>query len=184
MAYTVSAALERLKQEGITESIQVLRRWLRSGKLKGTRASRKEGWKIEKSDLQLFIDTRKGNITDKVTKEQTDKVYQKGYEQGHIDTLRFLIGQGFGQSVTVRKSILRYYVERDLSSKARQKEVLDWIFGKRASINIHVLDNHVRLYDTGELVKYNDEDHIAGVIAKMARQKVIAGEPRKSDWIG
>lgn len=183
MAYTVSKAFELLKQEGITKNVQVLRRWLRSGELKGTRTSRKEGWKIEKSDLQKFIDTRKGNITDEVTKEKTDKAYQKGYEQGRIDTIHRLIAQGFGQSVTIRKSILRYYVERDLSSKTRQKAVLDWIFGKRASINIHVLDNYVRLYDSGQLVKYDDEDHIAGVIAEMARQKVIAGEPRKNDWI-
>lgn len=184
MEYTVNEAFEILKREGVTKSVQVIRRWLRSGELKGTRASRKEGWKIKKSDLQTFIDTREGNITDKVTKEQTDKAYQKGYEQGHIDTIRRLIGQGFGQSVTVRKSILHYYVERNLSNKVRQREVLDWIFGKRASINIHVLDNYVRLYDTGELVEYNDEDHIAGVIADMARKKVIAGEPRKNKWIG
>lgn len=184
MFYTVSEAFELLKREGITKNIQVLRRWLRSGELKGTRGSRKEGWHIQEKDLKLFIDTRKGNITDLVTKDQLGVSYQEGYERGHLDTVRRLIAQGFGQSVTIRKSVLRYYVERDWTSKMRQKEVLDWIFGKRASINIHVLDNYVRLYDTGELVKYNDEDHIAGVIAKMARQKVIAGEPRKSDWIG
>lgn len=184
MAYTVNEAFEILKREGITKNSQVLRRWLRSGELVGTRASRKEGWHIQKADLQTFIDTRKGNITERVTKEERDAAYQKGYEEGHLDTLRRLIGRGFGESVTIRKSVLRYYVERDLSSSERQKAVLNWIFGKRASINIHVLDNYVYLYDTGELVEYNDEDHIAGIIAEMARKKVMAGISRQSQWIG
>jgi hypothetical protein len=70
------------------------------------------------------------------------------------------------------------------SNNEQQKAVLDWIFGKRSSISIRVLDNHVLLYDTDELVTYDDEDHIAGIIADMARKKVIARVGRKASWIG
>lgn len=182
MTYSVSEAFDILKQENMTKSVQVLRRWLRTGELKGKCTSRKEGWRITETDLQTFIDTRKGNI--KITKEALDDAYDKGYKQGHIDTVRRLIARGFGESVTIHKSALRYYVERDISSKERQREILSWIFGKRASINIRVLDNYVYLYDTGELVTFDDEDHIAGIIADMARKKVIAGEARKTEWIG
>lgn len=59
MNYTVTEALERLNEEGITKSEQVVRRWLRSGKLKGEQISRKKGWQIEKEDLEAFIRVRK-----------------------------------------------------------------------------------------------------------------------------
>lgn len=87
MRYTVTEALEQLKAEGITKSEQVVRRWLRSGKLKGEQASRKKGWEIKQEDLDAFIRVRKFIVTPEVTKEERDTLYQKGYEDGRRDTI-------------------------------------------------------------------------------------------------
>lgn len=55
----VTEALEILKAKGITDSIQMVRRWLRSGELKGTRsANRKAGYEIREEDLEAFIRQR------------------------------------------------------------------------------------------------------------------------------
>ena len=56
---TVEEAFHILQREGITSSIQMVRRWLREGKIKGIRTpNRKEGWHIPKRELNLFIESR------------------------------------------------------------------------------------------------------------------------------
>lgn len=163
-----------LKKEGFTKNVQVVRHWLRSGKLKGLRASRKEGWRIQENDLKQFIDTRHGNVTEQVTKEDIKVSYQNGYEKGRKDMIHHLLARVFyEQCVTVRKTVLRYYVERDVRSKEQQKKILEHIFKRRSNVSIHVLDNYVLLPDTGELVTYDDEDHIAGIIAEVTRKKLF-----------
>lgn len=57
--YTVEEALKKLKQYGITDNAEVVRRWLRSGKLKGVKPEKKrDGWRIAKEDLDAFIAER------------------------------------------------------------------------------------------------------------------------------
>lgn len=48
MVYSVDEAFNILKQENITKSVQALRRWLRTGELKGKRASRKKAGKLQR----------------------------------------------------------------------------------------------------------------------------------------
>lgn len=56
---TMFEALERLKETGITESIQVLRKWIREGKIKAEKTDfRKEGYRIHEEDLEQFIEER------------------------------------------------------------------------------------------------------------------------------
>lgn len=184
MRYTVTEVLERLKAEDITKSEQVVRRWLRSGKLKGEQTSRKKGWQMEQRDLEAFIRMQKSVVTPIVTKEERDTLYQKGFADGRRETISRLLLKGFGERATVRKSILRYYVERDLATKARQTAVLNWIFGKRSEIHLRMLDGYVWLYDAHQLAVYESEEQMAQVIAEMARKKVIAGVQRISARIG
>ncbi|WP_173916410.1 hypothetical protein [Halobacillus sp. Marseille-Q1614] len=57
--YNVDQALKKLKYYKITSQKESLRRWLRNGTLKGIPpASRKEGWRINESDLWAFIKQR------------------------------------------------------------------------------------------------------------------------------
>ena len=56
---TVEEAFHILQQEGITHSIQMVRRWLRKGKMKGISSpNRKEGWHIPKHELAMFIESK------------------------------------------------------------------------------------------------------------------------------
>ena len=56
---TVNEAFEILKTEKITNSAQMVRRWLRQGKLKGHRSeNRKDGWRIDEKELKQFIAAR------------------------------------------------------------------------------------------------------------------------------
>lgn len=89
--YTVEEALKKLKQYGITDNAEVVRRWLRSGKLKGVKPEKKrDGWRIAKEDLDAFIAERvpavenalnatnckEGNTT-KVVNEQIEQLQEK-----------------------------------------------------------------------------------------------------------
>ncbi|UWE05312.1 hypothetical protein [Laceyella sacchari] len=56
---TQAEALERLKAAGITDSIQVLRRWVREELIKAKKsANKKEGYRIDVEDLERFIEER------------------------------------------------------------------------------------------------------------------------------
>jgi predicted site-specific integrase-resolvase len=60
-----------LKMYNITHSEQVLRRWLREGKIKGIRPeNRKEGWLIDHDDLERFIQRRQLTVERLVAKLQ------------------------------------------------------------------------------------------------------------------
>lgn len=57
--YTVNEALQELQAKGITDSIQMVRRWLREGVIQGERSGdRKTGWRIHPSELARFIAAR------------------------------------------------------------------------------------------------------------------------------
>lgn len=71
----VKQALEILKSNGITDSEQTLRRWLREGKIAATRSkNRKLGYEINEDDFQRFIDVRTGNrrILDELQNDNID----------------------------------------------------------------------------------------------------------------
>ncbi|MBC1493512.1 hypothetical protein HCI99_16980 [Listeria booriae] len=73
---TVTEALEILKKEQITSSVQVFRRWLRAGKVPGAyQNSLKEGWKIPEDGLQSFIVT------------QGNEKYKASYDRGYADAM-------------------------------------------------------------------------------------------------
>jgi hypothetical protein len=55
--YNVHQALKILKEYYITDSIQMVTRWIREGKIRAERsANRKEGWRIHHDDLFEFIE--------------------------------------------------------------------------------------------------------------------------------
>ncbi|MGO4887085.1 helix-turn-helix domain-containing protein [Anaerobacillus sp. MEB173] len=66
----VEQALSKLKEAGVTDSIQTVRRWLREGKIKATRSEfRKAGYLIDHEDLQRFINQRTGKDKDNEIEE-------------------------------------------------------------------------------------------------------------------
>jgi len=96
---TVDEALDKLKQHGITDSGQMVRRWLREGKLKGTRSEyRKEGWRIPTQELDRFIEEKypaakyqreieqlKARVAELETKNQKLRGQLNNVTQGNIE---------------------------------------------------------------------------------------------------
>lgn len=56
--YSVQEVFKKLQALKITSNEESVRRWLRTGKLKGYQHSKKQGWRITEADLQYFIDQR------------------------------------------------------------------------------------------------------------------------------
>lgn len=80
---TITKALEILSNNNITKSEQVLRRWLRNGKIKNAKIiNKKTGWQIDEQALQDFIFTKQNKSNNK------NNDYHKGYKQGYEDCLK------------------------------------------------------------------------------------------------
>jgi hypothetical protein len=61
--YNVHQALKILQQYYITDSIQMVTRWIREGKIRAERSeNRKEGWRIHHDDLFEFIDEQRPGL--------------------------------------------------------------------------------------------------------------------------
>lgn len=61
--YNVHQALKILQEYYITDSIQMVTRWIREGKIKAERsANRKEGWRIRHDDLFEFIEEHRPGL--------------------------------------------------------------------------------------------------------------------------
>lgn len=61
--YNIHQALRIMMEYHLTDSVQVLSRWLREGKIHGERsANRKEGWLIRKEDLYDYIDKERDGL--------------------------------------------------------------------------------------------------------------------------
>lgn len=61
--YNVHQALKILQQYYITDSIQMVTRWIRQGKIRAERSeNRKEGWRIHHDDLFEFIEEQRPGL--------------------------------------------------------------------------------------------------------------------------
>lgn len=68
-------AFDKLKEAGVTDSIQTVRRWLRDGVIKATRSeNRKAGYIIDQEALKEFINERTGRDKDEQIKELEKEV--------------------------------------------------------------------------------------------------------------
>lgn len=56
--YTITETFNILKANKITSNIESVRRWLRQGKIKGTKSSNKAGWQVSHTELQRFLAER------------------------------------------------------------------------------------------------------------------------------
>jgi hypothetical protein len=78
--FNVHEALKILKKHYVTDNIQMVSRFIREGRLVGERGTRKDGWKINESDLYDFIDEEKPGIIEIVY------IYDKYSESVFIPT--------------------------------------------------------------------------------------------------
>lgn len=99
--YTVQEAFERLKELKITSNIESVRRWLRQGTIVGiSPSSKKEGWRIEKDELDSFIQNRIPSNTTNISlkAEQSidvEKIRNDAREAMWFEITRMHMWQGF-----------------------------------------------------------------------------------------
>lgn len=109
---TTAEALLRLEQAGITSSKQMLRRWLRQGKIEAVLLSKKQGYQIDRQSLEAFI-VKKRYLEDE-DPIRYQLAYKKGYQAGVIDGRK----EATAQAIEKREAMIAY--ER----KEYQKELI------------------------------------------------------------
>ena len=123
--YSVNEVFKRLKALKITSNEESVRRWLRTGKLKGYQNSKKQGWRIREEDLQQFINERLpdfnatnvvlNNTTDEQSVNTTNVVLKEAIrEQMWYQIVHRNIFEGF---IDIKKSRLKDCIEHKRYSK-------------------------------------------------------------------
>ena len=123
--YSVNEVFKRLKALKITSNEESVRRWLRTGKLKGYQNSKKQGWQIREEDLQQFINERLpdfnatnvvlNNTTDEQSVNTTNVVLKEAIrEQMWYQIVHRNIFEGF---IDIKKSRLKDCIEHKRYSK-------------------------------------------------------------------
>lgn len=127
--YNVKEALELLKKYKITTNGESIRRWLRSGIIKGIPpVSRKEGWLIREDDLYAFIRSRlpddvisiPGNTTNDVSKSDRESIRSEMWWE--------LAGKSiFEESIEPKRKQVQECIQHRGHSKDFEKHVWDTI---------------------------------------------------------
>jgi hypothetical protein len=129
--YNVDEAFEILKENKITTHKESIRRWLRTGVLKGIApTSRKEGWQIPKRELREFIQQRlpesytkivvKEINDDYTTNVVTDQVKDQIRAEMWRELARKNLFEGF---IEIKKSLVRECIQHKKYSKQLENEV-------------------------------------------------------------
>ena len=110
--YSVQEAFQKLRALKITSNEESVRRWLRTGTLKGYQQSKKQGWRITEADLRHFIDQRLPEQSVNTTIVVTEETIR---EQMWYEIVRRNIFEGY---VDIKKSRLKDCIEHKGYSNA------------------------------------------------------------------
>lgn len=105
---TVSQAMEKFKQAKVPQNEELLRRWLRKGKIEGAVIhSKREGWLIPEDSIKALIEEKKEKLKQK---DKYQKAYNDGYQQAMSDFrahMRKWIVFGYEKSGSIKRSEFR-----------------------------------------------------------------------------
>ena len=105
---TVSQAMEKFKQAKVPQNEELLRRWLRKGKIEGAVIhSKREGWLIPEDSIKSLIEEKKKKVQEK---NKYQKAYNDGYQQAMSDfraSMRKWIVFGYEKSGSIKRSEFR-----------------------------------------------------------------------------
>lgn len=121
-------AFEILHKNKITTNKESVRRWLRTGVIKGIApASRKDGWKITESDLQVFIQQRlPESYTTNVAKKdnETNVVNDRLKDQIRAEMWRECTKKNIWEGyIELKKSFIRECIKHRRYSKDLEEKV-------------------------------------------------------------
>ena len=105
---TVSQAMKKFKQAKVPQNEELLRRWLRKGKIEGAVIhSKREGWLIPEASIKALIEEKKKKVQ---VKNKYQKAYNDGYQQAMSDFrdhMRKWIVFGYEKSGSIKRSEFR-----------------------------------------------------------------------------
>ena len=105
---TVSQAMEKFKQAKVPQNEELLRRWLRKGKIEGAVIhSKREGWLIPEGSIKSLIEEKKKKVQ---AKNKYQKAYNDGYQKAMSDFrahMRKWIVFGYEKSGSIKRSEFR-----------------------------------------------------------------------------
>ena len=105
---TVSQAMEKFKQAKVPQNEELLRRWLRKGKIEGAVIhSKREGWLIPEDSIKSLIEEKKKKVQ---AKNKYQKAYNDGYQKAMSDfraSMRKWIVFGYEKSGSIKRSEFR-----------------------------------------------------------------------------
>ena len=105
---TVSQAMEKFKQAKVPQNEELLRRWLRKGKIEGAVIhSKREGWLIPEDSIKSLIEEKKKKVQ---AKNKYQKAYNDGYQKAMSDfraSMRKWIVLGYEKSGSIKRSEFR-----------------------------------------------------------------------------
>ena len=105
---TVSQVMEKFKQAKVPMNEELLRRWLRKGKIEGAVIhSKREGWLIPEDSIKSLIEEKKKKVQ---VKNKYQKAYNDGYQQAIDDfraNMRKWIVFGYEKSGSIKRSEFR-----------------------------------------------------------------------------
>ncbi len=158
-------ALKYLKLEGITNSDQVLRRWIRQGKIKAKLPSRATGYDIDEESLFAFIKEKQTNVEDRTNRMDYQRGYQAGDKKGFKSGYRLGRLEGEDQLKSREKELIKKelyeetytYNYYDLAKKKQApKKVLDFMYSlDLIELKIGVLGSWAMLEQTHDLIDIN-----------------------------
>ncbi|MGM1361133.1 hypothetical protein ACS2B2_25755 [Bacillus cereus group sp. BceL297] len=125
MALTVKEAFEVLRKYGITKNEEIVRRWLRNGKLKGIAPAPdnpRGGWTIEIEELQAFIDKR----TPKIVKVKEQEILENTTKVANDVNVEELIRQKDKEIAEITEKLNAVNIEKsDEGEDENFSEILD-----------------------------------------------------------
>jgi hypothetical protein len=129
--YNVDEAFEILKENKITTHKESIRRWLRTGVMKGIApTSRKEGWQIPERELREFIQQRlPESYTTMVAKEVNDDHTTSVVNGEMKDQIRAEMWKEIARKnlfegfIEIKKSLVRECIQHKKYSKELENEV-------------------------------------------------------------
>lgn len=153
--YRLEQLFEILKENKITKNKESVRRWLREGKISGTKGAgpKKNGWQVTEEELQRFLSERlPDSIQEKVERTTTTVVISEAEkerlrEEGRNEILKRLAAKHIweGRFVFKKKWVNECMDHRRIANKSTRSYILSRIMqhkkGYAAPGVLYLLDN-------------------------------------------
>ncbi len=148
---TTEQALERLKKEGITGNIQMVRRWIRNGELPANAPSkRKDGYSISETDLVAFIE-RKRKKPKRTAAEYEAEIDQLKAEleriQAENDRLREELGRSEERNSVLTRDLFNALDKQEKDQQVNWKRKYDQLLkqGQEKSHMLHQAQQEIEI---------------------------------------